>query len=68
MGRIDTPEKMSSSLDGHFFCPQSHAFFPRVKKNKKKKNRKKARGQFHQQYTSGFCANIFAPKKYKPKI
>ncbi len=22
--------------------------------------------QFHQYYTRGFCANIFAPKKYKP--
>ena len=25
-------------------------------------------GQFHQHFTSSFCANIIAPKKYKPKL
>jgi len=25
------------------------------------------RGQFHQHFTCAFCANIFAPKKFKPK-
>ena len=34
MSIINTAEKMSSYVDGHFFCPQSHAFFPRVKKRR----------------------------------
>ena len=31
---------MSSSVDGHFFCPQSHAFFPRVKNRRKGRQEK----------------------------
>ena len=29
--------------------------------------RRRCCGQFHQYFTNSFCANILAPKKYKPK-
>ncbi len=33
-----------------------------------KKKRMLRRCQFHQHFTCGFCADILAPQKYKPKM
>jgi hypothetical protein len=44
----------------HFFAKSGQKFL-----------REKGRefyGQFHQHFTSNFCANFFAPKNYKAKL